>query len=103
MIVLKAPSDQVLAALQVVSGIVQRRHTLPILQNVLRCARRADSVYDECETLRDTPLERLPVLLPVITDVIRLEVRPAAGLARERVRQTRRFFGAAKVNARNTP
>jgi DNA polymerase-3 subunit beta len=29
MIVLKAPQDQVLAALQAVSGIVERRHTLP--------------------------------------------------------------------------
>jgi DNA polymerase-3 subunit beta len=35
MIVLKAPQDQVLAALQAVSGIVERRHTLPILANVL--------------------------------------------------------------------
>lgn len=35
MIVLKAPQDQVLSALQAVSGIVERRHTLPILANVL--------------------------------------------------------------------
>lgn len=35
MIVLKAPQDQVLAALQSVAGIVERRHTLPILANVL--------------------------------------------------------------------
>ncbi|MBW8843753.1 MAG: DNA polymerase III subunit beta [Burkholderiales bacterium] len=35
MIVLKAPQDQVLTALQAVSGIVERRHTLPILANVL--------------------------------------------------------------------
>jgi DNA polymerase-3 subunit beta len=35
MIVLKAPQEQVLAALQAVSGIVERRHTLPILANVL--------------------------------------------------------------------
>jgi len=35
MIVLKAPQDQVLAALQAVAGIVERRHTLPILANVL--------------------------------------------------------------------
>lgn len=35
MIVLKAPQDQVLGALQAVSGIVERRHTLPILANVL--------------------------------------------------------------------
>ncbi|WP_397533635.1 DNA polymerase III subunit beta [Roseateles sp.] len=35
MIVLKATQDKVLAALQAVSGIVERRHTLPILANVL--------------------------------------------------------------------
>ena len=35
MIVLKAQQDKVLAALQSVAGIVERRHTLPILANVL--------------------------------------------------------------------
>ena len=35
MIVLKASQDKVLSALQSVSGIVERRHTLPILANVL--------------------------------------------------------------------
>ena len=35
MIVLKAVQEQVLAALQAVAGIVERRHTLPILANVL--------------------------------------------------------------------
>ena len=35
MIVLKAPQDKLLAALQSVSGIVERRHTLPILANVM--------------------------------------------------------------------
>ena len=35
MIVLKAAQEDVLAALQAVAGIVERRHTLPILANVL--------------------------------------------------------------------
>lgn len=35
MIVLKATQEQVLGALQSVSGIVERRHTLPVLANVL--------------------------------------------------------------------
>ena len=35
MIVLKSTQDKVLAALQSVSGIVERRHTLPILANTL--------------------------------------------------------------------
>ncbi len=35
MIVLKAPQERLLSALQSVAGIVERRHTLPILANVL--------------------------------------------------------------------
>ena len=35
MIVLKATQDKLLAALQSVAGIVERRHTLPIMANVL--------------------------------------------------------------------
>lgn len=35
MIVLKAPQEKLLEALQSVAGIVERRHTLPILANVL--------------------------------------------------------------------
>ena len=35
MIVLKAAQEQLLAALQSVAGIVERRHTLPVLANVL--------------------------------------------------------------------
>ena len=35
MIVLKAPQQKLLDALQSVAGIVERRHTLPILANVL--------------------------------------------------------------------
>lgn len=35
MIVFKAAQEKVLAALQAVSGIVERRHTLPVLANVL--------------------------------------------------------------------
>lgn len=35
MILLKAPRDEFLKSLQIVTGIVERRHTLPILANVL--------------------------------------------------------------------
>ena len=35
MIVLKAPQEKLLSTLQAVAGIVERRHTLPILANVL--------------------------------------------------------------------
>ena len=43
MIVLKAPQEKLLGALQAVSGIVERRHTLPILANVLM-RKNGDSV-----------------------------------------------------------
>ena len=33
--VLKAPQDKAFAVFQAVSGIVERRHTVPILANVL--------------------------------------------------------------------
>ena len=36
MIVLKTTQNQLLSALQSVAGIVERRHTLPVLANVLR-------------------------------------------------------------------
>ena len=35
MIVFKAPQSKVLAAFQAVSGIVERKHALPVLANVL--------------------------------------------------------------------
>ena len=35
MLLFKGPRDQILAPLQSVSGIVEKRHTLPILSNVL--------------------------------------------------------------------
>jgi DNA polymerase-3 subunit beta len=45
MIVLKAPQDRLLAALQAVSGIVERRHTLPVLANVLIRKTAADCEF----------------------------------------------------------
>ena len=35
MIIFKAPQSEVLAALQAIVGIVEKRHTIPILANVL--------------------------------------------------------------------
>jgi DNA polymerase-3 subunit beta len=35
MLLFKGPRDQILSPLQSVSGIVEKRHTLPILSNVL--------------------------------------------------------------------
>jgi DNA polymerase-3 subunit beta len=51
MIVLKAPQEQVLGALQAVAGIVERRHTLPILANVLirRCGDAVEFTTSDLE------------------------------------------------------
>src|SRR5687768_18325017 len=43
MVLVKAPRDEILGPLSAVSGIIERRHTLPILSNVL-IERSADSL-----------------------------------------------------------
>jgi hypothetical protein len=110
MIVLKAAQDQVLGALQAVSGIVERRHTLPILANILLRGRQVSSLYDDYVEMRRARLT--PTLPPQAMMFTQPEpVRPPAklasnanrGLARRRVRRLCGFFSATKVNARNAP
>lgn len=110
MIVLKAPQEQVLDALQAVSGLVERRHTLPILANILGRGRDVSYLYDDYIEMRRTRLT--PPQLPQAMPLQQAEpVRPPArststaslGLARRRVRKLRGFFSATKVNARNAP
>lgn len=101
MIVLKAPQDQVLGALEVVRDIVERRHRLPILENVLSRPSRALSVYEEFLCLASEPpqLLRLPPPPPPAVGMVSLPIKLKLG----RVRELRGFFGATKVNARNAP
>lgn len=102
MIVLKAPQDQVLAALQANSGLVERRHTLPLLDRVIIGSRRTASAYEDyMQRRRAQPmLMRLLSVLPLVVQEI---VRPPIKLALGRVRELRGFFSATKVNARNAP
>ena len=59
MIVLKAAQEKLLSALQAVAGIVERRHTLPILANVLMRKNGAhDRVHDQRP--RDPGAHRAP-------------------------------------------
>jgi hypothetical protein len=53
-IVLKAAQEKFLSALQAVSGIVERRHTLPILANVLvrKNGGTTQPLYDSCKGAR---------------------------------------------------
>jgi hypothetical protein len=110
MIVLKAPQDQVLDALEAVSGIVERPHTLPILANILGRGRDLRYLYDDYIEMRRARLtatrllQAMPLLQP---EPVRPPSKsaPAArsGLSLRRVRKLRGFFSASKVNARNAP
>jgi hypothetical protein len=104
MIILKAPQDQVLAALQAVSGIVERRHRLPVLANVLNRPGRTLFVYEEFLRLVSElpPLQRLLPMLPPPPPTVGM-TSPQIKLKLGRVRELRGFFGATKVNARNAP
>ncbi len=59
MLVLKAAQEKLLAALQAVSGIVERRHTLPILANVMlrKEGRRLEFTTSDLEIQVRTSLE----------------------------------------------
>ncbi|KQO26381.1 hypothetical protein ASF11_01340 [Acidovorax sp. Leaf76] len=99
MIVLKATQDKVLAVLQSVAGIVERRHTLPILANVLI---RRTPHFDVME------LEMCPaaVELPArhSAEVFTLFSRPIAKLKQALVLNLpRTSYFSSKVNGRNAP
>lgn len=102
MIVLKAPQDQVLAALQAVSGIVARRHTMPLLARIIIGTRPRASTYEDYVQLRRVQ-PMLTRLLPILPPLVPEIVRPSIKLALGGVRELRGFFGATKVNARNAP
>ena len=59
MIVLKAPQEKVLSALQSVAGIVERRHTVPVLANVLirRDGRQVELTASDLEIQVRTTVE----------------------------------------------
>jgi hypothetical protein len=102
MIVLKAPQDQVLAALQAISGLIERRHTMPLLDRLIVERRLRSSSYEAYVQLRriQPMLTRLlPMLPPLVPEIARPPIKVALG----RVRELRGFFGATKVNARNAP
>lgn len=96
MIVLKATQDKVLSALQAVAGIIERRHTLPILAGVL--ANRSKSlaaIFNAGpENLRLVRLLPLRKHAPKPTNA-----HPIAACGRALAG----FFSPAKVNARNAP
>ena len=81
MIVLKATQEKVLAILQSVAGIVERRHTLPLLANCLISGR--NGTFQEAD----------PVLTPALLHAWQ-QPRPVRGARVCKV--TRRARGAPK-------
>ena len=81
MIVLKATQDKVLSALQSVAGIVERRHTLPVLANVnagndLANLIRGERVGQVCESNKlDELLQLATGLLSQVDSDAELPVR----------------------------
>ena len=96
MIVLKCTQDKVLRALQSVAEIVERRHTLPILANVLLSK----------SEMGDSACVNAPVQRAVLacrergTPVVRRSESVGLLVSSERPNG---FFSASKANLRNAP
>lgn len=88
MIVLKATQDKVLAVLQSVAGIVERRHTLPILDKVV--IRRSDF---NCSTAKASASKGYQPA----------ESKPARQRSLSLVLRCIGFFSSSKANLRNAP
>jgi hypothetical protein len=100
MIVLKAPLEQVLDALQVVAGNCGRRHQLPVLAEVMISRRGSGATYFDYmrRVFQQTPAQT------VVVHPCGEPARPVIKLKRAHAQAlSRGFFGATKVNARNAP
>jgi hypothetical protein len=92
MIVLKCTQDKLLSVLQSVSGIVERRHALPLFQNVLipGSASATSNFIDLLRSLTNTP--------PVNQNFLVKQANQT-----EPLNQQMGFFSAQKLNMRNAP
>ena len=88
MIVLKATQDAVLSILQSVAGIVERRHTLPILANVL--IRKTNTTQTAARTSASKAY--LSTGLKAVRNRAMSVVASCVG-----------FFSSSKANLRNAP
>lgn len=95
MIVLKATQDKVLRVLQSVAGIVERRHTLPIVANVL--LRKTSTGLPEQINRATTGM--------VMTgrDVFVTALRQGCRVMLGAGSRLSGFFSASKANLRNAP
>lgn len=95
MIVLKATQEKILAILQSVAGIVERRHTLLVLNKVIIHKTGADL----------TPLEPCPIALrPTTSNAYQFTgLQRARNWAISALPRCVGFFSATKANLRNAP
>jgi DNA polymerase III sliding clamp (beta) subunit (PCNA family) len=111
MIVLKATQDKVLSILQSVAGIVERRHTLPILANVLLrktgASLRLEVSEDGLVLVGANTIARAD---QYISSIPRTEgkalIHASHGLCGGSFSRNTRpngFFSASKANLRNAP
>jgi len=95
MIVLKATQDKVLCVLLSVAGIIERRHTLPILANVL------------LRKIWPTPFGHTSqaVANPVLacSPLLTLSARRGGSSGVTSRLRPKGFFSASKANLRNAP
>lgn len=112
MIVLKSPQDQVLNVLQAVSGIVERRHKLPILANVLIRKTGTNSpelveVFEPNKTARAAVLFFRPDPTTAQTSsgsaYLSNELKAVRNRAMSVVPRCVGFFSSSKANLRNAP
>jgi hypothetical protein len=92
MIVLKCTQDKLLSVLQSVSGIVERRHALPLFQNVLvrGLASATPNFVSLLRSLTSAPRTPKKFHLQVANQT-------------EPLNQNMGFFSAQKLNMRNAP
>lgn len=95
MIVLKATQDKVLSVLQSVAGIVERRHTLPVLANVLL---RKTGAVDSGQVISPVA-SQFAVFRQSLTSA---SLGSRSGWATLGARPNG-FYSASKANLRNAP
>jgi hypothetical protein len=113
MIDLKATQDKVLSVLQSVAGIVERRHTLPILAtmlqrktgNVLRveAADLPDEFVLVCSSTISRAVQKLASMLAIERNALTHALHGQCRASLSRNTRINGFFSASKANLRNAP
>lgn len=107
MIVLKETQDKILKVLQSVAGIVERRHTLPALANVLLCNTDSVAAFEPNKTARAAAQFFRPASLQLQTGAAYGHMAIFLKACRQGFLSVSRglvgFFSSSKTNLRNAP